>query len=323
MYKDSEHKGYKKALVIFIDILGSQSRNNFDELLEINELFHNELLSNKQLDREYIAYQRHIYTFSDCAYIFYDYKNQFIDNSIENLGALFDAALSNCEPLLMTFLSKGLIFRGGVAYGDVYYDTGKSMFFGEAVNKAYQYESSMAIYPRIIVDKYVGDTIISHHEMMQKKYNKKKLAKKNFSGKTSYIVELDTDGLYYLNCFKSIQEGLDYSPIINQTNQEFISNMLTLCNHNISEFATNDRIRCKYEWLKKHVEKSKSKVKVKKSVFHRKPFWDELYTIMKRDDTRMLMHHNVGLSLDDAEFLDKLKATDNLNIQDLFKKYED
>ena len=178
MNNEKAHNGYKKALVIFIDILGSQCRNNFDELFEINELFHNKLLNNMELDREYISYQRHIYTFSDCAYIFYDYKEPFTDNSIDNLGRLFDAALSNCEPLLMTFLSKGLIFRGGVAYGDVYYDNEKSMFFGEAVNKAYQYESSMAIYPRIIVDKYVGDIIIAHNDIFQKRYNKKIVSKK-------------------------------------------------------------------------------------------------------------------------------------------------
>ena len=82
-------------------------------------------------------------------------------------------------------------------------------------------------------------------------------------------------------------------------------------------------MRCKYEWLKNYAKKSKSKVKIKKSVFHRKPFWDELYTIMKYDDTRMLMHHNVGLSLDDAEYLKKLKMSDNLEIKEFLKKYDD
>ena len=39
-------KGFHKAIVIFIDILGSRSRNSFEELYEINELFHTVLLNN-------------------------------------------------------------------------------------------------------------------------------------------------------------------------------------------------------------------------------------------------------------------------------------
>lgn len=149
----SKKKGYTKALVIFIDILGSQSRDNFEELYEINELFHSELLKNMKQDRDYIAYQRHIYTFSDCAYLIYDYR----DKTEDDWGSLFNVALLNCEPLLMKFLSKELIFRGGAAFGNVYYDNNKNMFFGDAVNKAYQYESTVAKVPRIIIDEYVAN----------------------------------------------------------------------------------------------------------------------------------------------------------------------
>jgi hypothetical protein len=35
--------GYKKCLVIFIDILGSQDRTDYDELLKINRTFHMQL----------------------------------------------------------------------------------------------------------------------------------------------------------------------------------------------------------------------------------------------------------------------------------------
>ena len=73
---DTRQKKFEKALVIFVDILGSQNRNDFDELFRTNELFHSELLGNKKQDRKYVAYQRHIFTFSDCAYIIYDYRHK-------------------------------------------------------------------------------------------------------------------------------------------------------------------------------------------------------------------------------------------------------
>lgn len=36
-------KSYHKALVIFIDILGSQNREDFDILYHVNSIFHNQL----------------------------------------------------------------------------------------------------------------------------------------------------------------------------------------------------------------------------------------------------------------------------------------
>ena len=42
--------GYREALVFFIDILGSQGRNDFQELLDINETFHRELTQNQVND---------------------------------------------------------------------------------------------------------------------------------------------------------------------------------------------------------------------------------------------------------------------------------
>lgn len=66
--------GYKKVLVIFIDILGSQNRQNFDELYKINSKFHDELESNQSMDMKHTVYERYITSFSDCAYIIYHYK---------------------------------------------------------------------------------------------------------------------------------------------------------------------------------------------------------------------------------------------------------
>ncbi len=280
----NEEKGYTKALVIFIDILGSQSRDDFEELYEINELFHSELLENVKQDREYIAYQRHIYTFSDCAYLIYDYR----DKSENDWGKLFNVALLNCEPLLMKFLSKELIFRGGAAFGNVYYDNSKNMFFGDAVNKAYQYESTVANVPRIVIDEYVASQIYSL-----------------YSGKKISIVQRDSDGKYYLNYFKSLQEGIDYSLIIQKTNEQFINDLITLCENRISAFSSNANIRLKYEWLKGYSEKSKNYDIIGK-IEYKKPLGDWLVNaILKRKKSKDLkknmvskpmMLRNVGLS---------------------------
>ncbi|MCL2404508.1 MAG: hypothetical protein FWC92_03055 [Defluviitaleaceae bacterium] len=311
----SNPRGYKKALVIFIDILGSQSRNDFHELYEINELFHSELLGNQKQEREYVAYRRHIYTFSDCAYIFYDYKDN-VEIARQNLGALFEVALCNCEPLLLKFLSKGLIFRGGVAYGDVYYDESKNMFFGEAVNKAFKYENDIAKYPRIIVDKFVGDTITHHFKKVVQHYDKSNMSNfmPNPKEQDGCIVKLDTDGQYHLHYLNSIQQGMDYSAIIGQSNYDLITTIISTCDKQINSFSKNSNIRSKYEWLKKYAMQS-SNDEIGEPLVYQKPFWDRLlgklfkknrkediFKQMFNNNTIMMMS-NVGIPFDEDSHL--------------------
>lgn len=297
----SDKKRFDKAFVIFIDILGSQSRNDFNELFKINELFHSELLGNKYQDRDYVAYQRHIYTFSDCAYIIYDYKNK----STSNLGALFDVALLNCEPLLMKFLSEGLVIRGGAAYGDVYYDKNKNMFFGDAVNRAYQYESKIAKYPRIVLDEYVAEEVIKYTKGVDKRSKKRgKNESLTFEDHVGCIVSLDSDKKYYLNYFNSIQHGRDYSLIIKKSNIQFFEDIISMCNERIVLFRENENIRSKYEWLKTYAELSKNE-RIDKAVVYKKPFWDKVFGQALPDDMALPKGHlimpNVGISISDEE----------------------
>ena len=47
---ESRNPKYKKGLVIFIDILGSQNQNDFAKLYEINNTFHSMLIDNGKND---------------------------------------------------------------------------------------------------------------------------------------------------------------------------------------------------------------------------------------------------------------------------------
>lgn len=307
----SDEKRFKKAFVIFIDILGSQSRSDFNELFKINELFHSELLGNKSQDREYVAYQRHIYTFSDCAYIIYDYRNK----STSNLGALFDVALLNCEPLLMKFLSEGLVIRGGAAYGDVYYDENKNMFFGDAVNKSYQYESKIAKYPRIVLDEYVAEEVIKYTKKVDKRYKKRrKNGGLTFNDHVGCIVSLDSDRKYYLNYFNSIQHGRDYSLIIKKSNKQFLKEIISMCNERIVLFRENEHVRIKYEWLKKYAEQSVNE-HIGKVVEYKKPFWDKVFDRMLPEYralfTECMPMANVGIRYSDKEQLELFEKFSN------------
>ncbi|MBQ4058190.1 MAG: hypothetical protein IJD40_04585 [Lachnospiraceae bacterium] len=85
---DDENKCFSKYLVIFVDILGSQRRTDFSELYHINKIFHREFETNQKNDLDHTVYFRKIYTFSDCAYIIYGFK-EGIEDERKKLGELF------------------------------------------------------------------------------------------------------------------------------------------------------------------------------------------------------------------------------------------
>ena len=60
----NEPNGFAKYLVIFVDILGSQNRVDFQETYKINKIFHEELERYKQNDMMHTVYFRKIYTFN-------------------------------------------------------------------------------------------------------------------------------------------------------------------------------------------------------------------------------------------------------------------
>ena len=122
---------YKKALVLFIDILGSQDRTDFRELLSINETFHSQLEQNQANDanHSHTVYKRKIFTFSDCAYIVYDFKDD-VEEGRKDLCQLFDIALRNTEPLLVEFLKNGFLCRGALLMA-MYTTKQKEAFFSD------------------------------------------------------------------------------------------------------------------------------------------------------------------------------------------------
>lgn len=231
----NEPSSFSKYLVIFVDILGSQNRTDFQEMYKINKIFHEEFEKNQENDMSHTAYFRKVYTFSDCAYIFYGFKEGITDER-KDLGKLFTVALCNCEPIFLRFVKEKIVFRGGISYGNAYIDQHRSMFFGHAVNNAYKLESETAIHPRIVIDSCVADKVIEYISQVKYKIAIKDSRYIDLLGTGLMpqmpetgdgIVEQDIDGKYifnylhfpenniisqdyYLSCEDFIRELIDY-----------------------------------------------------------------------------------------------------------------
>lgn len=251
---------FSQYLVIFVDILGSQSRTDFQEMYQINTVFHDEFMKNQENDRDYTLYFRKIYTFSDCAYIFYGFKDDTPEEK-KDLGKMFTTALCNCEPIFLRFLKERIMFRGGISYGNAYIDPNRNMFFGDAVTKAYQMESKEAVHPRILVDSFVAQEI--EDNIVQKTYE---LATTNpkimialGSGMIPYIwetgagiVEHDLDGHYVFN-YLHFPENNTVMPGCYLSGYDFMKELMSYCQEQI-EKNSSYKVIDKYFYLMRFVQ---------------------------------------------------------------------
>lgn len=144
---------YNKMVVIFVDLLGTKNNEKFEDKFLIHRLFHGEARTNEQRNLEHVIYDRKVYSFSDCAYFFYYYKEGIEEYRKDDMK-LIQIAMSNTTISLLRILNAGYLVRGGIAFGDAYFD--ELGFFGPAVEEAYGLESSYADVPIMALSPKLG-----------------------------------------------------------------------------------------------------------------------------------------------------------------------
>ena len=115
----------------------------------------------------------------------------------------FDFLFEEISYLMTYFSASGFFLRGGISFGDVLFN--EHTFLGKAINEAYLIESTIAIYPRVVIEQ-------SFYEKLKKyKY-----------GKLNDFFEKDFDGCY---CLKFQQEHFhDVENFKNKVLAEIIKN---------------------------------------------------------------------------------------------------
>lgn len=164
--------------------------------------------------------------------------------------------------MLIQFLNEGFIFRGGVAYGDVYYETDRNLLFGPAINAAYKLENDVANYPRIAIEKSVAEIVINHwnkivNEMDHPKTEeeiKKYLLFGNIKRLEGCLVRKDFDGVYMLHYLNSIENNLGLASFTHTTNMNFIKKLKRFCLDEIKQNESNLRVVQKYGWLLNYID---------------------------------------------------------------------
>lgn len=119
------NKAYRNCFVIFIDMLGTQSKSDIESIQSDYSIFHSIILGK---DGKYITDGRnggissgekiriYSHTFSDCAYMLYMYDNESLNSDIDK-GILIENSLCHFERIMLRFLNDAIIFRGSASYG--------------------------------------------------------------------------------------------------------------------------------------------------------------------------------------------------------------
>lgn len=243
------NKEFRKAVTIFLDILGSQDRKDFSEWHKVMSIFSGTITQEKQFDstHPYTIYKREIHVFSDCAYIIYDYKPE-IEESRKDAYALMCVACYNTEKVIFEFLRTGFIARGALTYGDIYYDNDTNVWFGPAMNRAYWLESKKARYPRLIIDPEFAAGLFDFNK---KKYQQNEL-QKQLNGE---IIKKDDDGVFYLHYLNTYELGIGITRC-----RDFPAQALDMCKTEIEKPRETPELKHsieeKYMWLQRYIQKS-------------------------------------------------------------------
>lgn len=249
---------YRKGIVYFIDILGSQertsSKSSFDESYFIADTFLTEMQAVQQRHRNTSLVDRAVFAFSDCAYIVYSLKEN-VEQSDENILDYIYQSLYNTQMTICNFVYNGFLCRGGIAYDDVYFDLSKNMIFGPAVNKAYQLESKVAVYPNIVLDDNLAKVIEDYSELI-KGINPHAILNGDIIKQNTITSKYYLNYLSYFYRIGTVQLGKQFV-----TFSEFYEKALSYVQTEISKHSgqsdLDQKIRTKLEWHLNYLEETK------------------------------------------------------------------
>lgn len=250
--EENEKFNYKNSIVVFLDILGfteiiRKTEKNGLNKKDIKKIYNilkkvdnwstyeemisfmqgnektktNRLFDNKKF--ETIKNQIEKTCFSDSLVITLPYwEVNFFDRIVFIIYSLV---------ILISKLARENFFiRGGIAIGEMFHDS--TIFYGPALLKAYDLESRIANYPRVVLSSELEERI------------------NNPTVKIPYI-KTSEDGLKYIDWIGFINNNKSSKDMwqIDKI-KDFISNNIKFNNKNL-------KVKAKYEWLKKQFENSK------------------------------------------------------------------
>ena len=181
---------YEDRIVAFLDVLGFSNFTNYTGATQVNQSKKIETINNylEMLHKFFspknaIAKSRMVTSFSDS--IVLSIKVEDIDD--------FDIELLEIYYLLINSIMKGFLIRGAIVYGKIIHTP--DIVFGPALVEAYNRESKIAKYPRVIIDDAIVRDLNDLPNDKPREHRE--------------IIQYDSDGIQYIDLFHGISSRLD------------------------------------------------------------------------------------------------------------------
>lgn len=197
---------YRPCLVSFFDILGFRDiikTQSADEIASLMGLFQR---AAQIEDRTAATFEAQSFQFSDCIVRMIPLDSEA--NKTYPSGILFFEVLAIVHAAL-EMANRGVLVRGGLTLGDAYF-SGSTMF-GPAMVRAYELESRVAIYPRVVIDPSVIEAL-KREPLLKKDTNR-------VADEVADIMELirrDADGVWFIDFLHAALEEVDEPKLYGQ-----------------------------------------------------------------------------------------------------------
>lgn len=230
---------YNISIISFFDILGFGERveksKNAQEVHDLLEIFKYNAKPDAKLAK---MYDQRYANFSDT---FVRTTNILSKTNLKfQIGILFHELLDLLY-IQISLISRKILVRGSVTIGKVYLTAGT--IFGPGLNRAYELEKNLAIYPRIIVDPDVFYLLeqaplikAGHHDVATEKESIKKL------------VYQAADGMWTIDYLRGSSSEFDELDDYG----DFLKEHKDLIIENTKRFKELNKIAVKYCWLAKY-----------------------------------------------------------------------
>lgn len=210
------------SVIAFLDILGGKQliTQNADESLNLVYKSYTEAIKRYKNMAEPEFVLPNINIFSDNITVSFR-----IDDNFDNCFECIISVILFCTTLTTQFWANGLLIRGGITVGYCFSDN--LMVWGKALVRAYEIESTIAIYPRIVIDPFADELF---DFLANSKYKK--------------IICKDFDGLYFIDILYSqrVSKNLPFLELLIDENTKRIND---LDDKNLKE-------RQKLKWLQNY-----------------------------------------------------------------------
>ena len=169
---------YEKKILVFFDVLGFKEmvqRKYLKEPEKIKEILNTmHVLSSPTYSSELII-------FSDSVINILDIKPKYSEHG-QSFTDYLNVIFNNIASIQVNmFALYGVLIRGSIVIGDIFYEHENNLLFGPALIDAYELETKYSIYPRFLIGKTILEEI----------------------GEEKWLdITEDVDGHYYIDVFK-------------------------------------------------------------------------------------------------------------------------